>query len=85
MSYTKGIWKIANGGPFRGYVEIFSDKGLELTIAQAKHPNAQLIATAPELLEALQELVKAHDQGMGKSALDLMVELARDAINKATL
>lgn len=43
-----------------------------------------LIAAAPELLEALRDLVHAHDTGMGNSAWNLRIELARDIIKKAT-
>lgn len=36
-----------------------------------------------ELLEALKDLVNAHETGMGKSAVALRVELAKDVIKKA--
>ena len=45
--------------------------------------NARLIAAAPSLLEALQDIVRAHDVKMGKSAVKLRIEIARDAIAKA--
>lgn len=35
------------------------------------------------LLEALKDLVQAHDVGMGRSALALRIDLARYAIEKA--
>jgi len=45
--------------------------------------NARLIAAAPELLEALRDIVRAHDVKMGKGAVKLRIELARVAIAKA--
>jgi len=42
-----------------------------------------LIEAAPELLTALQEIVRAKDVGMGKSAVELRIDLARAAIAKA--
>ena len=46
--------------------------------------NARLIAAAPELLEALKDLVEAHRKSMGFTALRLRVDLAKSAISKAT-
>ena len=45
--------------------------------------NAHLIASAPELLEALESIIAMHDKKMGKSAVDLRLGLARAAISKA--
>jgi len=45
--------------------------------------NAQLIASAPELLEAYKDLVKAHKTKMGKSAVQLRIDLAKQVIKKA--
>lgn len=36
-----------------------------------------------ELLEALKELVKGHEVGMGRKAMQLRFDLAKDAIAKA--
>lgn len=46
--------------------------------------NARLIAAAPELLTALQKLVRAIDRLPGNNPLDGLADEARDAINKAT-
>lgn len=45
--------------------------------------NAAIIAAAPDMLEALEDLVHAHNTGMGSSAVQLRIERAKDAINKA--
>lgn len=45
--------------------------------------NARLITAAPEMLKALQDLVHAHDVGMGKTAVQLRIDIAKDAIKKA--
>jgi hypothetical protein len=44
--------------------------------------NTKLIAAAPELLETLQDLVKAWDYKMGAKAVQLRIDLARAAIAK---
>lgn len=38
---------------------------------------------APELLEALENLVTAHDVSMGKGAVRLRIEIAHDLVAKA--
>ena len=45
--------------------------------------NASLIAAAPELLEALQEIVTAAADGKGRSQRDASFTKARAAISKA--
>lgn len=51
--------------------------------AKTHDANASLIAAAPELLEALQEIVTAAD-GEGWSQLDASFTKARAAISKAS-
>ena len=95
MKHTPAPWKVmpAQKGKLGG-IEVTTDKpwlirdlicmmphGPEQAQAEA---NARLIAAAPELLEALREIVKAHDINMGKSAVQLRIDLAREAIAKAT-
>ena len=45
--------------------------------------HSALIASAPELLEMLKDLVYAKETGMGSSAVNLRYDLARQAIAKA--
>ena len=49
----------------------------------AGEANARLIAAAPELLAALQDIVQAHEVKMGAGAVKLRIDLARAAIAKA--
>lgn len=54
---------------------------------QEKEANAAFIVRACnahyESLEALEDLVKAHDAGMGANAVALRIDMARAAISKA--
>jgi len=50
--------------------------------AQAENQAVQLMLAAGELLSALKEIVRAFDTAMGKSAVKLRVDLARDLIAK---
>ena len=80
MSHTPGPWAIC------GYVVYDVPTGFSVTKLSQEHPtqtnsNAQLIAAAPELLDALESLYGAID-----SCVDLTPEVlmqARLAIKKA--
>lgn len=88
-NHTGGIWSINKWGQVvdsRG--EILLLTGVALT--SGNHPrqgeakaNAILIAAAPELLEALIEIIKAAD-GEGWKQLDPGFKTARAAVAKAT-
>ena len=93
---TKGEWKVSNDGIGENKhgvkflsidyadsfdcVDIFADMRKE-KYEEELYANAQLIATAPELLKSLQELYNAID-----SSIDLTPELMQSTlktINKA--
>jgi len=79
-------WNALEAEPLRdgrGPILTYSMMDGEALIS-CRQANARLIAAAPELLEACQELVKADDVGMGKNARKLRLDLARAAIAKAT-
>jgi len=44
--------------------------------------NGSLIAAAPEMYEALKDLIQAHDVKMGKSAVELRIQLAKEILTK---
>ena len=74
-SPTTGEWMIAGAKP--GYLAEVRDCGSGNVEA-----NARLIAAAPELLEALQNLLKVHE-GIGGTKYHAG-DIARAAIAKAT-
>ena len=80
--YTKGPWAVYVNAPSDIVIRKMSKDGYELcSIASVSsgHANARLIATAPELLEALKVLVE--NGGIGP---EQMFHDARAAIAKAT-
>ena len=91
QQHTPGPWAyIVPDGHVVRHPQIYSDFG---PVANATwlgenkldqlNANARLIAAAPELLEALEEIVSAAD-GDGWSQLDADLRKARAAIAKAT-
>ena len=91
QQHTPGPWAyIVPDGYVVRHPQIYSDFGPvanatwlgENKLDQLKS-NARLIAAAPELLEALEEIVSAAD-GDGWSQLDADLRKARAAIAKAT-
>lgn len=89
MKHTQGKWKYIGLGKV---VSPVIDKtlgepyihlpiaGMHYTIEEA---NAKLIASAPELLETLKDLVNGLRVKMGKRAIQLRIELAEEAIASA--
>jgi len=88
--YTPGPWIAFDDGFVRGIIlepiasTRFNDNSgppQDLKIANA---NARLIATAPELLDALQAIVAAWDSPKERAALSYVhLEAAKDVIAKA--
>jgi hypothetical protein len=82
MSYTPGPWKhkpSIYGTKYR-YVQIGREKNY--TTAELILADARLISAAPDLYEALQEIVDAAD-GAGWNQLDATFTRARSALKKA--
>ena len=87
-SYTQGPWKTQTHISL-DRLEIRDADGRRIAVCAMDFPmsakthdaNARLIAAAPELLEALQEIVTAA--GEGWSHLDASFTKARAAISKA--
>jgi hypothetical protein len=91
MSHTKGPWKNEGMGditgmendPENGCVGVVDVCNVYLRTVPGRHEaNAALIAAAPDLLEALEEIVEAAD-GSGWNQLDPGFFKARAAIKKA--
>ena len=94
--HTPGPWLTDRGNVHTGqiatihhclnndWVEIWTDKWAETGLGEGEQEaNARLIAAAPELLDALTEIVAAAD-GDGWKQLDATFAAARAAIAKAT-
>ncbi|WWA79547.1 hypothetical protein Kintu_gp55 [Xanthomonas phage Kintu] len=87
--YTPGPWSIGETDPDTAEIEIVSEGRpyiclvLPGAVDDRTEANARLIAAAPELLEALTEIVAAAD-GDGWKQLDATFSTARAAIAKAT-
>ena len=82
MSYTPGPWKHRPsifGGKHR-YVQIGRDENY--TTCELLPADARLISAAPDLYEALQQIVDAAD-GTGWDQLDATFTQARAALKKA--
>lgn len=86
-SYTINIFQADNATPTDGWSDVgYIIKTCEGEQQAIQHANARLIAAAPELLEALQAIVKSlvdqDDEGMIEHAQQMID--ARVAIAKAT-
>jgi len=82
MSYTPGPWKNKPsifGGKHR-YVQIGRDKNY--TTCELLPADARMISAAPDLYEALQQIVDAAD-GTGWDQLDATFTRARAALKQA--
>ena len=91
MTTTPGLWTQGTSNAGRscvwldGYVEPEETMGPDNTwIDCSTEANARLVAAAPDLLEALEEIVSAAD-GDGWKQLDATLGKARAAIAKATV
>ena len=86
-THTPGPWNVGTGWIYAGA----KPKGAKficegLPISAEGYANAHLIAAAPELLEALRELVELFDPDTQSlySFARAEIEAAQEAINKAT-
>lgn len=80
---TKGEWVVNNN---YGWIESSADGKVVIGGSQpATKEDMQLIAAAPDLLEALQSFISCYDKGVDLNDTDCAYEFdnARKAINKA--
>lgn len=80
---TRGPWKYkeTNGGEY-GLCTIYSEIDNRGVARHVAIENARLIATAPELVEALERLIAATEWATGNKP-QAAIKQARAAINKA--
>ncbi len=88
-SHTPGPWRIIDGTEVRGadgtIVCNTADYRVPAPAAEAVAvPDAALIAAAPDLLAALQRIIRAADRMPIDSPLDGIIDEARAAIARAT-
>ncbi len=86
-SHTPGPWYTAKTGNHQGLI-ISEQTGENIAVTYAAE-NAQIVAAAPAMLEALQEIFEhAYDDDTDTVTIlddfDGMREIARQAIEKAT-
>lgn len=81
-------FKIANGSPFKGYLEIYSTEGINETVAQAKPKYAKFLAAAPDLITTLKVIghtihkAVMHDE-INQAVANSILEEIDLVINKA--
>lgn len=98
-SHTKGPWKVEKMPDDGGEFSIFSNTGIYVALTvggtDSEEANARLIAAAPDLLEALEQLFRigdvyrsaiehdAYGEYGSKMDLEQWTDLAKAAIAKA--
>lgn len=84
-SYTKGPWtaltsELENGAPDTARIKDSKGKGVCIT----NHANAQLIASAPELLSEVETLIEVLERGTETPQdLEGILDYAKQVVNKA--
>lgn len=92
--HTKGEWKIVSKSKHRGWININSKKGIiarsfhgdmePIVTVEEAEANVKLIAAAPDLLEALQSIVGTLENEGVSWRYENEINLAKNAIKKAT-
>lgn len=82
MSYTPGPWRVRRSNHSDKYRYVQIGKEENYTTGELIHADARLISAAPDLYEALKEIVDAAD-GTGWDQLDATFTRARAALKKA--
>jgi hypothetical protein len=82
MSHTKGPWAFVPWHIAEGPPEVRSPEGW-LICTTPGDDDARLIASAPDLLEALQTITDCAEAGSLGVGMDLWIKHARAAIAKA--
>ena len=91
--FTEGEWRVVNsGGKVISerkdyYVEICMLETVPLKISEEVHANARLIASAPNMFEALQSIIdywNTPQSGSINDHINHSLKIAEKAIKKAT-
>ncbi len=82
-NHTPAPWHTNGKSIFSGDYLIITTVNNDVFTQETNEANAVLIAAAPELLEALRELVAYHGSDVD-NGLDELLTAARTAITKAT-
>lgn len=90
VKHTPGLWFVRPDERKSGQFYIDSESGIFVAetigglFGDEELSNARLIAAAPELLEALADIVSELKPFMGQGRMDETINAARAAIAKAT-
>lgn len=85
QKHTQGPWNLMYpDNPFDGFVAGPDDKLVAVGMGDDTRANARLIAAAPEILDALEQIVSLFPYFPAGSDERKALELAQEAIAKAT-
>lgn len=91
MKHTKGNWTV-EGSQINSYAENgkltnvggvneMMHKSVSDDLREEAEANIKLMASAPKLFEALSDIVLAHNNKIGRSAVQLRVNIAADLLD----
>ena len=82
-AYTKGSWTVGGKGNFLNQIEINPAIGCAYGVGAEVTANARLIAAAPDLYEALEDLLENYKENKGEGLGIGPIMKAKQALAKA--